>query len=265
MLAGQDVYDGRGWAKHVDADPMCQEPACSFCVVLGLVYDPFQPWKDDSKASASPFLLVNLCASQPNRFRLGVGCHMLGIVDCITRRDIKRDPYDSVLDLVVDELLHLYHVGMEVFDTHLNKRIHVRCKLVLVLSDLQGHRACLRPGGGCIKCTIKAGAKFGNDGRGKSPYHNHYPLLPADHHALRHLLSQLHNQPQQRGGVKVPRTGDETSTWRYRSLQEVALREDGAALPLHPRNSDPASFDPFPGMGCPSVGCFASAERLIRN
>lgn len=240
----QDVYDGQGWAKHVDAEPAFQgEPRC---LALALVYDPFQPWKDDCKASASPFLIVNLNAAQPNRFHLGTGCHMAGIADCVTQRAGKRDAYDSVIGIIVDELLDLYHNGISVYDAHAKEHVHIMAKLVAVLSDLQGHRANLKTGCGCAKCTIKGGPKLGDDGKGKTPFHNHAPCLaPGD--PLRAVLSQLHNQPPTRGAAKVPRTGRETSTWRYRNQMEMARCTKGSSLGLHPSRHDPDGFKPFPG------------------
>ena len=199
----QDVYDGEGIKKHVDTDPRFVRD--QRCPMLMLVTDPFQIFKDDDNSSASPFLLVNLNVPIHLRYRLGIGCHFVwfDMGDGFKEEGLVRDPTESLLNLVVDQLDFLDRVGFTVIDAHTGEEnVHLHTKLLLVVSDLRGLQSLLDCGGspctyGCLKCWLKS---IGQANRvGKMVYNGHFVLLPQGH-PLRAPLSQLHNMYQ---GIKV--------------------------------------------------------------
>jgi hypothetical protein len=109
----------------------------------------------------------------------------------------KRDPYDPVMELIVDELDHLDRVGFQVYDAHTKQNLVLHAKLLFFLSDLRGHQSfttcsCSPAYRGCIKCWHRALGKAGRDSRGKMLYCPHFTLLPKDH-PLRQPLHELHN------------------------------------------------------------------------
>ncbi len=127
-----------------------------------------------------------------------------------------RNPYDSLLTLVVDELDWLDRNGFEVQDaSRANETTTLHCKLLLVLSDIRGLQSILQCGGtphhfGCLKCWFASkGKAFG--GQGKTIYNGHHILLPPDH-PLRPHLRGLHNR------------GDVNQHLQRRSHQELMAR-----------------------------------------
>jgi hypothetical protein len=104
--------------------------------MLGLVTDPFQPFKDDAKYSPCPFLIVNMNLEPQLRYILGVGCHMVAISRGVTDDDVSKDPYNGVLDIITDELDWLERVGFDTSDAHTgDDHVHLFAKVTL-------HEAC---------------------------------------------------------------------------------------------------------------------------
>lgn len=117
------MYDGKVVTEMVMRDP--RFAADSRCFMLGLVTDPFQPFKDDAKYSPCPFLIVNLNLEPHLRYTLGVGCHMVAITRGVTAEEVKKDPYNGVIDIITDELDWLDRVGFDAKDAHRNEE-HVQ-------------------------------------------------------------------------------------------------------------------------------------------
>ena len=235
----QDWCDGNGVEIHVDTDPRCKEDARH--LLLMLVQDPFQPFKDDARTSLTPFMITCLNLLPANRLRLGLGAHMLGIVPGkaqMSRRGgagVKLDCYPSVLHLLKDELRGLDACGLAVQDGSTGREFTVHAKLVSVLSDLKGHQAFLNYPSGlqCLKCSMRPGRKVNS--RGKNPWHNHWRLLPR-HHRLRLLCFCLNHRSTRE------RSADEESRLRYRNQHEAATRVGN--LPTKP--ADGSHLSPFP-------------------
>jgi hypothetical protein len=126
----QDVYDGRVIKEMIMRDPRFREDPR--CIMLGLVTDPFQPFKDDAKYSPCPFLIVNMNLEPQLRYTLGVGCHMVAISRGVTDDDVSKDPYTSVLDIITDELDWLDRVGFDTSDAHTREEhVHLFAKVTI--------------------------------------------------------------------------------------------------------------------------------------
>lgn len=241
MWPAQGTYDGAGFAEQQVLDGGFTSSHRN--LQLAITTDPFQLARDDGKKSETPFLVSIMNTSTPHHFRLGAGAFMVAIVSPVVgtakaAKAAKRDPYTPVLELMVDELLYLYHHGIPVFDASVGEMVEVRAKLMHFMSDLQGLRAVFEPGAGCIRCNIKPTCKAG--GVGKTIWNGHYPLLPVGH-ALRPVLCGLHN-PE-----KEQRTGEEGTHLRYRSEPEMAYGVKHKDLPDRPGGG--AAYLPFPTAG----------------
>ena len=129
-------------------DPrFCADPRC---FMLGLVTDPFQPFKDDAKYSPCPFLLVNMNIEPHLRYTLGVGCHMVAISRGITDDDVTKDPYNGVLDIITDELDWLDKVGFDTKDAYSGEdHVHLFAKVCLQHILFGFAHSCLSCAGTC--------------------------------------------------------------------------------------------------------------------
>lgn len=210
---------------------------------LMLIQDPFQPFDDDARVSLSPFMCVCLNLRPANRFRLGLGAHMLGIFPGKAQMSsrggagVAHDPHPAMLALIRDEVNWLNGPGIRVYDAYTRNHFTLHAKLIMVLSDLKGHEDFLDYPSGlqCLKCNKAPGTKLMNNG--KSPWHNHWPMLPLAH-PLRPLCCPLHNR------TKRPRDPALQSRLRYRTQQEAATRVGN--LPQQPAADDDEHPTPFP-------------------
>ena len=107
----RDIYDGKVVQDHIERDVRFLKDLRN--IMLGLVIDPFQTFKDDARTSACPFLIVNYNVSPHLRYKLGVGCHMVAIGKGSAEKDLKKRSYDPVNELMCDELDWLDRVGYD--------------------------------------------------------------------------------------------------------------------------------------------------------
>lgn len=99
-----------------------------------VVWDGVQPFKDDSKYSITPIMVVTTNAPVHLRWSPALS-HLVTIVPGSREGGINPA---SAVDMLVDELRWLYYEGVKVWDAHARKEVRVYVRLLRVLSDIRG-------------------------------------------------------------------------------------------------------------------------------
>lgn len=101
-----------------------------------LVFDGFQPFRDDAHYTSTPFVFVPFGIGPRRRWKAG-WCHTICMVP--GRRD-KGGKVDIkyALSLIVDEILYLCVNGVEAEDADAKEKIRVKLTTCLVRADYRG-------------------------------------------------------------------------------------------------------------------------------
>lgn len=160
-----NIWESRGWHEHVTCGiGLTGSAPTDFGngqendyrnIVLSLSSDGFVPHKN-SQRSITPITAMILNLPENLRHR---ACNLL-LIGLIPGPNAPKS-MNPFLDIVVNELIHLYNVGFSIRDpTALYADVKVRVKLLFTCADYPAHNKMnLQQGAnayyGCIKCHIQ--------------------------------------------------------------------------------------------------------------
>lgn len=104
-----------------------------------LAFDGVQTYEDNQKYSATPFVFLPFNAPAEIRWDTGVA-HLACIVPGSNKGKVQ---LLSILDLIIDDLNHMYVFGVDVWDAHCQQHARIYCKLGLIGADYRALAAIM--------------------------------------------------------------------------------------------------------------------------
>lgn len=104
-----------------------------------LAFDGVQTFEDNQKYSTTPFVFLPFNAPAEIRWEPGVA-HLACIVP---GSNVGKVQLRSVLDLIIDDLNHMYVFGVEVWDAYRQEHARIYCELGLIGADYRALAAIM--------------------------------------------------------------------------------------------------------------------------
>jgi hypothetical protein len=217
----KNVYDSAGWRLKVIDSGFAADNDCN--IVLSMATDGFQP-ADKGAYSIWPILFEVLNLPEELRYKTNMMI-MAGIVPGPN----KPKSMSAYLNVIVDELNHLYLNGVPIHDSYSNTTKTIKVLLLFTIADYPAHGLvnCQQGAGadwGCHKCMVK-GARPG--GLNKHIYQLHgRDCAMKTHDLIDDEAEQLEYEPDRIGGSDTNGVTGRSALFNLPNRRDHVLRFD---------------------------------------